>query len=140
MDRFNGGGTGKSSSGDVCFQKAPLSTLLTFEGMVKDSTSAPKALRTHFRWDEQVPAYQEAVVDMQYHLPFPLKGIDSDNGREFINTTLLQYCRANGITFTRGRPYRKNDIAVRQVVGYYCFTTDAEYQACRRYTPACFHC
>ena len=90
---------------------------------------------------------QEAVVDMQHHLPFPLKGIDSDNGREFINTTLLTYCRANGITFTRGCPYRKNDncfveqkndIAVRQVVGYYRFTTDAEYQALQAvYTRLC---
>ena len=65
-------------------------------------------------------------------------GVDSDNGAEFINKTLLKYCNDAGITFTRGRPYRKNDncfveqkndIAVRRTVGYYRFNTDAEYQA-----------
>jgi hypothetical protein len=32
-----------------------------------------------------------------------------DNGTEFINRALLDYCTAHGITFTRSRPYLKND-------------------------------
>ena len=44
-------------------------------------------------------------------LPFPLRGLDSDNGSEFINTYLFQYCRAHQIQFTRGRPYKKDDNA-----------------------------
>ena len=90
---------------------------------------------------------KEAVVDIRGHLPFPLKGVDSDNGGEFINHTLLKYCNGKHIIFTRGRPYRKNDncfveqkndIAVRQTVGYYRFNTDAEYQALQEvYTHLC---
>lgn len=54
-------------------------------------------------------------------------GIDSDNGTEFINAHRLRYCQQEQITFTRGRPYRKNDqahieqknwSAVRRLVGY----------------------
>lgn len=60
-------------------------------------------------------------------LPFPLLGLDTDNGTEFLNAKLLDYCREEEITFTRGRPHRKNDqcfveqkngVIVRQMVGY----------------------
>jgi hypothetical protein len=56
-----------------------------------------------------------------------LLGIDSDNGSEFINDLLYHYCLAEKITFTRSRPYKKNDQAhveqknwsvVRRVIGY----------------------
>jgi hypothetical protein len=42
-------------------------------------------------------------------LPFPLLGLDTDNGGEFINVELLAYCEQEQITFTRGRPKRSND-------------------------------
>jgi hypothetical protein len=41
--------------------------------------------------------------------PFPILGIDTDNGGEFINETLTAYCEQEHLTFTRGRPYLKND-------------------------------
>jgi hypothetical protein len=41
--------------------------------------------------------------------PFPVLGIDSDNGGEFINDELFRYCIENKISFTRGRSYKKND-------------------------------
>ncbi|HZR40210.1 MAG TPA: hypothetical protein VFB12_08850 [Ktedonobacteraceae bacterium] len=41
--------------------------------------------------------------------PFPILGIDTDNGKEFINATLLEYCQREQLTFTRGRPEVKND-------------------------------
>ena len=44
-------------------------------------------------------------------MPVPLLGLDSDNGTEFINHGLYRYCEEHGITFTRSRPYRKNDSA-----------------------------
>ena len=34
-------------------------------------------------------------------LPFPILGIDSDNGSAFINETLTEYCGDRGIEFTR---------------------------------------
>lgn len=70
---------------------------------------------------------QAAIEDMRAALPFPLLGIDSDNGSEFINDHLYRYCRSRGIQFTRGRPYKKDDNAhieqknwthVRKLLGY----------------------
>src|SRR5579859_2424417 len=50
-----------------------------------------------------------AITEVQARMPFPVLGIDSDNGSEFINHHLLQYCDQNQITFTRSRPGNKND-------------------------------
>lgn len=72
-------------------------------------------------------AVSEAILELRQGLPFALLGIDSDNGSEFINETLLRYCQTEQITFTRSRPYQKNDQAhveqknwsvVRHTVGY----------------------
>jgi hypothetical protein len=41
--------------------------------------------------------------------PFPILGIDTDNGGEFINEAMVAYCEQEHITFTRGRPYQKRD-------------------------------
>ena len=53
----------------------------------------------------------DAIEDIRRHLPFTLKGLDSDSGSEFINANCVQYCARHNITFTRSRPYRKNDNA-----------------------------
>src|SRR6266496_3770088 len=75
------------------------------------------------------------VQKIQAKLPFPLLGIDSDNGSEFINETLFNFCQEHKITFTRSRPYRKNDSCfveqknysvVRRAVGYQRFDTDEQ--------------
>lgn len=42
-------------------------------------------------------------------VPFPFLGLDTDNGGEFINRELVAYCEQEQISFTRGRPYEKND-------------------------------
>ena len=42
-----------------------------------------------------------ALVELSARFPFPVKGIDSDNGSEFINNHLFRYCQAEKITFTR---------------------------------------
>lgn len=60
------------------------------------------------RDQESVRAALEAVRE---RLPFPLKGIDSDNGAEFINGHLLRYCTQEQLTFTRCRAYHKDDQA-----------------------------
>jgi len=71
-------------------------------------------------------------------IPFPLLGVDTDNGSEFINYELLRYCEEHQLTFTRSRAYRKNDQAhveekngsvVRRVVGYERYEGEAAYQA-----------
>jgi len=82
----------------------------------------------------------EALKQIRDALPFPLVGLDSDNGSEFINDQLFRYCTVEGITFTRSRPYRKNDNCfveqknwpvVRQQVGYGRYNTSAELQVLR---------
>jgi hypothetical protein len=76
--------------------------------------------------------YIQTLKQIRERLPFPLLGIDSDNGGEFINDQLYRYCQSEQITFTRGRPYRKNDScyveqknysAVRRAVGYLRYDT-----------------
>jgi hypothetical protein len=68
-----------------------------------------------------------AIDDIVPHLPFLLRGIDSDNGSEFLNHHLHSYCSSRTIRFTRSRPYKKDDNAhveqknwthVRKLVGY----------------------
>jgi hypothetical protein len=77
----------------------------------------------------------EAIKHATARFPFPILGIDSDNGSEFINAHLFDYCTAEEITFTRGRPGNKNDGShveqknwthVRSLVGYLRFDTPAE--------------
>ncbi|MFZ3121970.1 MAG: DDE-type integrase/transposase/recombinase [Thermodesulfovibrionales bacterium] len=77
----------------------------------------------------------EALGGIKKRLPFPLLGIDSDNGSEFINHHLLRFCKEGKITFTRSRSYRKNDSCfveqknysiVRRSVGYYRYDTEEE--------------
>lgn len=72
-------------------------------------------------------AVSQAIIELCQQLPFDLLGIDSDNGSEFINDSLYRYCQAEQITFTRSRPYHKNDQAhveqknwsvVRHTIGY----------------------
>ena len=72
-------------------------------------------------------AVSQAIGELRQDLPFPLLGLDSDNGSEFINDTLYRYCLSEQITFTRSRPYKKNDHAhveqknwsvVRHTIGY----------------------
>lgn len=65
-----------------------------------------------------------ALKDLRARLPFALRGIDSDNGSEFINDNLLEYCQKEGITFTRSRPYRKNDN---------CYVEQKNYTMVRRH-------
>lgn len=77
----------------------------------------------------------EALKDIRARLPFPLLGIDSDNGSEFINNHLLRYCQQEKITFTRGRAGKKNDgcfveqknySVVRRAVGYARYDSAAQ--------------
>lgn len=86
------------------------------------------------RWTEPIAlpnkgqqATFEGIQTLRQRLPFPLLGIDSDSGGEFINHHLVRYCRQEHITFTRSRPFKKNDQAhveqknwtvVRQIIGY----------------------
>ncbi|MGN7151392.1 hypothetical protein ACTHQ6_20605 [Arthrobacter sp. SAFR-179] len=79
----------------------------------------------------------EALEHVTAVFPFPILGIDSDNGSEFINDHLLAYCHARQITFTRSRPGNKNDGAhveqknwarVRELVGYLRYDTPSELE------------
>jgi hypothetical protein len=77
--------------------------------------------------DKRQETVFHALQRLQADLPFRILGLDSDNGTEFINHVVLDYCNSQGITFTRSRPYLKNDTChieqknwavVRRLVGY----------------------
>jgi hypothetical protein len=59
--------------------------------------------------DKRAQTVLAALRTLQAGLPFKLLGLDSDSGSEFLNSTLIEYCADQHITFTRGRAYRKND-------------------------------
>lgn len=85
-------------------------------------------------WTECIPLIArdawivtEALDRLRESMPFPLLGLDTDNGSEFINAVLVEFCSQRAIELTRSRPYRKNDQAfveqkngavVRRLVGY----------------------
>ena len=82
-----------------------------------------------------------AILRARRRLPFPLLGIDSDNGSEFINDQLYRYCVQEQITFTRGRVGRKNDnpyveqknwSIVRRAVGYDRYDTEEQLDLLNR--------
>lgn len=91
-----------------------------------------QALR--YRGQDSVVAALDRIRQL---LPFPILGIDTDNGSEFLNNELISFCSRQQITFTRARAYRKNDQCfveqkngsiVRQLVGYDRFDGEAAYQ------------
>jgi hypothetical protein len=102
---------------------------------VNTGWTEPRAIRTKAqRW------VREALEDIRGVLPFPMLGLDSDNGSEFINVELFRWCEENSITFTRSRPARKNDNCyveqknwpvVRQQVGYLRYDTAEELSVLR---------
>jgi len=82
-----------------------------------------------------------AVHHVRQRLPFPLLGLDSDNGSEFINQDLAGWCRRESITFTRSRPYKKNDNCyveqkngsiVRRIIGRDRYSSKQAYETLNR--------
>lgn len=78
----------------------------------------------------------EALRQIEQRLPFRLRGIDSDNGSEFINAHLFNFCQQRpkdqSVQFTRSRPYKKDDNAhveqknwthVRKLLGWQRYDT-----------------
>ena len=105
---------GANASGQFC-------QTLTLTDVGSGWTEECALLNSAHRW------VKVQIAHTMNTLPFSMLGIDSDNGGEFINHQLLDWCIQNNIKFTRGRPYRKNDNCfveqkngdvVRKTVGY----------------------
>jgi len=122
------GHEGGNSSGEFCFTLTvtDIATGWTINRSVKNKAAI---------W------VFEAIRYVIAQFPFPILGIDSDNGSEFINAHLLAFCVENSITFTRSRSGNKNDGAhveqknwthVRELVGYLRFDTEAELAVLNR--------
>jgi hypothetical protein len=92
-------------------------------------------------WGKSQIKVRQAIQRINQRLPMPLLGLDSDNGSEFINQYLNNYCQQKQITFTRSRSYKKNDSCyveqkngniVRRLVGYERYSSKAAYQCLDR--------
>jgi hypothetical protein len=92
-------------------------------------------------WGKGQQRVGTAIHHMRERLPFPLLGLDSDNGSEFINQDLARWCHNEGITFTRSRPYKKNDNCfveqkngniVRRVIGRDRYSSKPAYETLNR--------
>ena len=92
-------------------------------------------------WGKSQERVGSAVHRIRQRLPFPLLGLDSDNGSEFINQYLYSYCQREKITFTRSRSYKKNDSChveqknwsvVRRLIGYDRYNSRAALEALNR--------
>ena len=90
--------SGNSASGDFCYS---LNLTDIYTGWTETRAVLGRGQQ----------GVQEGLEEIRQALPFPLRGIDSDNGSEFINDHLFRYCRSRAIQFTRGRPYKKDDNA-----------------------------
>ena len=80
-------------------------------------------------WNKGAEGVRDQIKDVEASLPFAMQGFDCDNGSEFLNWHLLRYFtnHPSVTSFTRSRPYKKNDNAhveqknwshVRQLFGY----------------------
>ncbi len=118
------GHDGGSSYGEFCFT-------LTLVDVFSQWTELRALLNRAKKW------VREGLQDIRQGVAFPLLGINSDSGGEFINQTIYEFCSPN-IRFTRSRPNKKNDncfveckndTAVRQHVGYARFTGEPSRDA-----------
>jgi hypothetical protein len=85
-------------------------------------------------WGKSQRSVVAGVETSRGRLPMRLLGLDSDNGSEFLNNHLVRYCTQEQLTFTRSRPYWKNDQAhveqknwsvVRKLIGYGRYESEA---------------
>ncbi|MFY9637042.1 MAG: transposase family protein [Cellulosimicrobium cellulans] len=118
------GHEGGNSTGEFCFT-------LTITDISTGWTETRSVKNKAQKW--VFAAIKEATAAF----PFPIRGIDSDNGSEFINWELLRWCEQEQLTFTRSRSGNKNDGAhveqknwhvVRQTVGYHRYDTTGELE------------
>lgn len=112
---------GGTACGEYCFT-------LDFTDVCTGWTVLYALLNKAHRW------VKESSEDLKKNLPYPLKGLDSDNGSEFKNYQMVKWCDENKVTFTRSRSYKKNDncfveqknySVVRHLVGYYRYEGEA---------------
>ena len=102
-----------------------LSTTQVFSGWWEAEATMAKSQQSTF----------QALKQIRERSPIDWKGLDSDNGSEFINGILYKYCHREKLEFTRSRPSRKNDNAyieqknwtnVRKILGYLRYDTLTE--------------
>ena len=92
-------------------------------------------------WGKGQQRVGAGVHKVRQRVPFGLEEIHTDNGGEFINDVLYPWCKKEGIRFTRGRAYKKNDQAYveqknwsvpRRLIGYDRYNTKAAYEQMQR--------
>jgi len=92
-------------------------------------------------WGKGKERVGSGVHKSRQRMPFPLEEIHTDNGSEFINDLLYPWTKNEGIRFTRGRAYKKNDQAYveqknwsvpRRLIGYDRYSSKEAYEQMAR--------
>lgn len=92
-------------------------------------------------WGKRQQRVGTGLHHIRQRLPVSLREFHSDNGGEFLNEMLYQWSKLEGLGFSRGRSYKKNDQAyveqknwsvIRRLIGYDRYSTKAAYEQFRR--------
>jgi hypothetical protein len=79
----------------------------------------------------------QALSELLQEWPYPIWGLHSDNGTEFLNDMIVRFAQGLGLKFSRSRPYKKNDNPhveqrnrqfVRDIVGYERYDTPEQVE------------
>ena len=126
-ERWEGRGPGWFEADTVAHSGGSMEGCFAYTLTFTDTDSQWTELRAI--WNRGGHATTLRVMEIERALPFSIKGVNTDNGPEFLNGHLIRHFKERGVVIpqSRSRPYHKNDNAhveqknashVRSLLGY----------------------
>lgn len=126
-ERWDGRGPGWVEADSVAHCGGSMAGSFAYTLTLTDTDTQWTELRAV--WNRGGHATTLRVQEIEQMLPFPLKGVNTDNGSEFLNGHFVRHFNKRDVEVlqTRSRPYHKNDNArveqkngshVRSLLGY----------------------
>lgn len=126
-ERWEGRGPGWFEADTVAHSGGSMEGCFAYTLTFTDTDSQWTELRAI--WNRGGHATALRVREIEQALPFSIKGVNTDNGPEFLNGHLIRHFQERGVVIpqSRSRPYHKNDNAhveqknashVRSLLGY----------------------
>jgi transposase InsO family protein len=126
-ERWEGRGPGWFEADTVAHSGGSMEGCFAYTLTFTDTDSQWTELRAI--WNRGGHATTLRVREIEQALPFSVKGVNTDNGPEFLNGHLIRHFKERGVVIpqSRSRPYHKNDNAhveqknashVRSLLGY----------------------